>query len=398
MNTAALPLAVRRLMRPLLRAAVPFIAMIVGTASMHGQWVAMSEEADSIMQVGIQNIYNVQFAEAHRNFTRVIQLDPTNPAGYFLDAMIDWWKVNIAQRRRTYDQSFLDKIQRVIDVCDRELTKDPQNLTALFFKGGSLGFRGRYYAMRESMVNAVNDGRVALEMMNECKKIAPANHDIMLGTGTYNYFAAMIPEKYPLVKPLMALFPGGDKDLGILQLEAAARTARYARVEASVVLLNAFYDFEKNPTRAMPIAKDLHERFPDNPYFHRYMGRCYVQLGPLDTMELIWRDVLVKYLDKQYGYDNPTAREALYYIGLARMIRGDHDMALKYFYKCDEACRSLDEDPSGFMTKVNIKIGNIYDLQGKRKLAVKQYDKVLSWSDRNGSHDEARRYKEQPYR
>lgn len=391
------PRTAQRLLRRTMLAAT-LCLMVLASTSASAQWIAMTQEADSIMQSGIKNIYNVQFDAAHKDFNRVIALDPDNPAGYFLDAMIDWWKVNIAQRKRTYDQSFLEKIQRVIDVCDRVLATDEGNLTALFFKGGALGFRGRYYAMRESMVNAVNDGRIALEMMNACKKIAPANHDIMLGTGTYNYFAAMIPEKYPLVRPLMTLFPGGDKDLGILQLEAASRAARYASVEASVVLLNAHYDFEKNPTKAMPIAQDLHQRFPDNPYFHRYLGRCFVQLGPLDTMELIWRDVLVKYLDKKYGYDNPTAREALYYIGVARMIKRDYDMALKYFYKCDEACRSLDEDPSGFMTKVNIKIGNVYDIQGKRQMAVKQYDKVLGWADRNGSHDEARRYKEQPYR
>jgi len=379
-----------------------FLAVLVLTlvafTPTRAQWIAMSSEADSILQEGINNIYNVQFTKAHENFTEVIRKYPDHPAGYFLDAMIDWWKVNISQRNRTYDQSFLNKIDRVLDVCDRILEKDPENITALFFKGGALGFRGRFYAVRESMVSAINDGRTALDIMVACKKIAPANHDIMLGTGTYNYFAAVIPEKYPLVKPLMALFPPGDKDLGILQLEAASRTARYAKVEASVVLLNAYYEFEKNPTKALQYAKSLHERYPDNPYFHRYVGRCVVQLGPIDSMEIVWRDVLTKYLDKKFGYDNPTAREALYYIGLARMINRDYDMALKYLYKCDEACRSMDEDPSGFMVKANLKIGQIYDLQGKRDLAIKQYNKILGWKDRNGSHDEANRFKASPYK
>jgi predicted negative regulator of RcsB-dependent stress response len=73
-------------------------------------------------------------------------------------------------------------------------------------------------------------------------------------------------------------------------------------------------------------------------------------------------------------------------------------MALKYFYKCDEACRKVDKDgPSGFMAATNINIGKIYDLQGKRDLAKKQYQKVLSWKDVSDSHKEAQKFMNKPY-
>ena len=164
------------------------------------------------------------------------------------------------------------------------------------------------------------------------------------------------------------------------------------------MLISAYYTFEKDARSALPYAKELAQRFPRNPSFQRSLGRCLVRLGPLDTMELVWRDVLVKYMDKAFGYDEFAAREALYYIGVARMIAGDHDLALRYFYKCDEASRLLDEEPSGFMVKLNLKVGQIYDLQGKRELAIKQYRKVSGWKDYDGTVEQAERYLRVPYR
>jgi hypothetical protein len=49
------------------------------------------------------------------------------------------------------------------------------------------------------------------------------------------------------------------------------------------------------------------------------------------------------------------------------------------------------------MVKLNLYVGKIYDLQGKRDLAIMQYKKVLSWQDIQNSHEEASRYLQTPY-
>jgi tetratricopeptide (TPR) repeat protein len=116
-----------------------------------------------------------------------------------------------------------------------------------------------------------------------------------------------------------------------------------------------------------------------------------------NEMEQTWRNIVNRCISKSVGYDQQTAREGLYYVGLALMYRKQLDSALTYFYKCDEAGRFLDEDVSGFTIKVNLKIGNIYDIQGKRSLAIEQYKKVLKWDDRQNSHDEAKRYIHSPF-
>ena len=134
-------------------------------------------------------------------------------------------------------------------------------------------------------MNAVKDAKDAFDILINCYKVAPSNHDIMLGTGIYNYFAEAIPDRYPIVKPMLFFLPSGDKKLGLLLLKASSQRARYAAVEAKVALLQVYYNFEKNNYEALPISKELFERYPNNPYFKKYYARLLVRTGNYTDFE-----------------------------------------------------------------------------------------------------------------
>jgi tetratricopeptide (TPR) repeat protein len=371
--------------------------MLLASTAVHAEWMFMRADGDTLMRQGIDAIYNVDFTTAEQRFQRVIELYPNHPAGYFMDAMIDWWRVQLYRRERKYDAQFLRKLDLVAQKCDVLLAEDPRNLTALFFKGGALGFRGRFHAVRGNYVDAAGVGKEGMAILSELQKLAPGNHDIMFGTGVYNYYAAALPEKYPLLKPVMMFLPKGDKLLGLLQLKAAAQQARYAAVEAKTQLMVILYNDERDPHEAITYARQLWSKYPNNPYFKSYLGRCYVSTGVADSMEMVFREILLGYMEKKPGFDDFNAREALYYVGTVLMNRGELDQALKYFYKCDEASRVVDTEMSGFMVKTNLKVGQIYDLQGKRDLAVVQFKKVVGWKDFDGTQEQARGYLSKPY-
>ncbi|MBL7998625.1 MAG: hypothetical protein JNL32_08320, partial [Candidatus Kapabacteria bacterium] len=223
------------------------VLAIVLTSRVHAQWAIMKSDAEVNIKKGMNYIYNTNFDSAEVCFRNVIQMYPEHPSGYFLDAMVDWWRMQIDKRNKSYSDQFLQKVERVVTVCDALTDKNEFDITGLFFKGGILGFRGRYYASNQSWLKAANDGREAFDILIKCSKLAPGNHDIMLGTGIYNYFAAALPEQYPALKTVMVFLPNGDKKLGILQLEAAGNKAKYAAVEAKVVLQQVYGNqFERN--------------------------------------------------------------------------------------------------------------------------------------------------------
>lgn len=376
-----------------------FFILLFPGISLYAQWALLRSDADSLIRRGRDCIYAAQFDSARFIFAEVIRRYPNHPAGYFLDAMIEWWQMQVDRRNaRSYESTFLRKIERVLTLCDSILDHNPYDIVGLFFKGGALGYRGRFYATIQSWLKAANDGRLALDILIKCNQLAPTNHDIMLGTGIYNYYAAALPEKYPVLKPIMLFLPSGDKQIGILQLESAAHHATYADIEAKVLLQQIYsQQFENKPHEYLRISRELYESYPTNPLFHRRYATALLQVGSYDSSITHWQQILDAYRTKTPYYDAYAAREALYYIGWHHFNAGNYNDALQYFYKCDEACRLLDEDPSGYMVKLNLYIGKIYDLQGKRDLAIMQYKKVLKWNDIQNSHAEAERYLASPY-
>ncbi len=367
---------------------------LTGSKTAEAQWAILEADADSLLRKGSYYIYNVEFDKASACFSEVIERYPEHPAGYFLDAMVEYWKITLYRRTKRFDEAFLEKIDRVIDLCDKHLKKNPFEIKYLFFKGGALGYRGRYYAMRRSWLSAVSDGKEGFDILRKCHQIAPGNHDIMLGTGTYNYFAEALPDDYPFLKPLMMFLPKGDKTIGRLQLHASAEHARYAGTEAEVVLLQIYYNFEKNAQMSVRTAEKLHEKYPDNPYFHRYLGRSYVIAGNWEKLEETWREVVKRCIAKKTGYDFLTMREGCYYVGTALMRKGDYETALKYLKKSVEGSEYLDEDDeeSGFMVKANLKIARIYKNINRHDMAKKYYRRLLDMRDYGGSHKAAKRY------
>lgn len=356
---------------------------------------AQVNEFDSLINAGIYQIYNIKFNQAEKTFSLVDKLYPEHPAGKFFDAMIVWWKIMLDQQNEQYDEIFEDKLEEVIDFCDDILDDDSENVDAIFFKGGALGFRGRLYSIRKEWFDAALDGKEALPLVYEAYEIDPKNEDVKLGFGIYNYYAAAIPEKYPFIKPAMIFFPEGDKEKGIRQLESSAQNAKYASIESQFFLLTLYYQFENDYNRAFEYAAKLHEQFPDNPVFEKYLGRIFVKKGNYDKASVYFRDIEKKGMQKKLGYSPILIRESSYYLGVDYMRRNLIDSARTSFEKCVELSEKLDEDndeESGFQINAMLYLAKIANQINNKELAISYYEKVLEMRDYRNSHRKAEKF------
>ncbi|MDP4195944.1 MAG: hypothetical protein Q8940_12895 [Bacteroidota bacterium] len=353
---------------------------------------------DSLVFKGINRIYNIKFQEAETIFRSVMADYPSHPAGRFFLAMIDWWKIMLDVDNESYDDIFFAKLEDVIYQCDQILEKDPSNVDALFFKGGAIGFRGRLRAFRESWIKAADDGREALPLVHRAYKLNPHNVDVQLGFGIYDYYASVIPQKYPLVKPLMIFFPSGDKEKGIHELAEVASRGKYARTESKYFLMQLYDQFENDIFKADEYARQLNNEYPDNPVFERYLGRLSVKRGDYASASSIFTDVLRKTDSKYPGYGDKAKREAAYYLAYYQKMKGQMDSALSNFKECERLSRKVDKDsPSGFLVLSLLYIGNINDQIGQRDKALESYRQVLDLKEYNQSHSLAQQYLEKPY-
>lgn len=355
-------------------------------------------EFDARTQQGIAYIYNLEFEKAEQVFGELAQGRPRHPAGHFFLAMVDWWRIMIDLENRQYDDNFFSSLERVVDLCDELLDEDENNVTALFFKGGALGFEGRLKFHRDDWFAAANAGRSALPLVQDASAADPGNDDIFLGTGIYNYYAEVIPEQYPIAKPLLLFIPPGDKKKGIQELQRAADRGKYAAVEAQYFLMQLYYLYEKEYGKALAIALDLHRRFPNNMVFHKYVGRCYISLANHQMAKQTFTEVSELAQQQKTGYTPAVEREAEYYLGMCEMNARNYDPALDHFYRCDKLSRILDMDgPSGFMVMANLNVGKIYDVKDRRDLAVQQYRKVLEMKEYRDSHAQSDRFLKTPF-
>ncbi len=375
---------------------IGFLLLGISSVSL-SQWVT-NPDFDERAQRGINFVYNLEFEKAETEFRELTQLYPSHPAGTFFLGMIEWWKILIDIDDESRDEIFIQKMDDVIELCDSLLDVNENDVSALFFKGGALGFQGRLRANRSSWIKAANDGRLALPIVQRAFKLAPDNYDILLGIGIYNYYASTIPERYPIVKPVMIFFPAGDKKKGIEQLRTASEHARYAAIESKYFLLQLHYSYEKQFDTAYALAVSLLKQFPNNVLFHRYVGRSAYVLSKYAEAEQAFRQITLRCELKQRGYGVYAQREAAFYLAMVEMSRKRYDEALKYFYQCDKLCRTLDKDEaSGYMALTNLRIGMIYDLQKKRNYALMQYNKVKKMRNYENAHELADQYSKEPY-
>ncbi len=348
------------------------------------------------MRSGIEFVYNFEFDSAAASFTNLREKYPEHPAGNFMHSMVLYWRITAYPETTVWDDDFLASVDSTLKVCNALLHKNPVDLTGLFFKGGILGYRGRFLVKRKQFVDAAADGKTALDIVMKCKKMAPSNPDIMLGSGVYMYFADVIPETHPMLKPVMWFMPPGDRERGLLELHHAADYARYAAVEAQVTLLQVYYQFEENYKMAQSTARKLLDSFPMNPYFHRYYARCLVRRGFWTEMEQEWRSALLRCMERKTGYDNTTAREAMYYIGLALKRKSEYKTAVRYFVKCEEFSQRLDRDePTGFRILAMLRRAEcLFELK-QYEASLEAVELVLDWDEYQDSHDKAEALEEQ---
>ncbi len=361
---------------------------------------AQNDVRDSLITVGINQIYSVKFDKADSTFRTLKDKFPDDPAGVFFLAMIDWWRILLNTTVEKYDDGFLEKIDVIIDKCDSILEKEPDNVNALFFKAAAIGFRGRLRALRFSWLKAADDGRKALPLVKKVTALEPNNNDAIFGLGLYNYYASILPEKYPILKPIMIFMPSTDKDEGIRQVKRTAEKGKYAKYEAVYFLMLIYFSDENKPFLSYNYAKILTKNFPDNPLFEKWEGRIAAKIGNSLKASEIFKDVLLKGEKKMTGYDDDiTKREAVYYIADQYWKENKIDSSKMFFEQCVEYSKVIDkEKESGFYINALIYLGMINDVQGNRKAAVSYYKKVLDLDEYKQSHKLAEKYLEKPYK
>ncbi|HBL25863.1 MAG TPA: hypothetical protein DD490_03405 [Acidobacteria bacterium] len=333
---------------------------------------------------GLDYLYNMDFAAADEAFAVIAIRHPDHPVSPFLQALVPWWTIQLEPRDTSEDEAFFAAMERVIDLCDRRLARDPQDLDALFFQAGAHAFRGRLHADRENYLRAARDGQQALKSLRKVAALDPQNEDLYFGLGAFHYMADVVPKKYRLLRVFARLFPKGDRQRGLQELNRALTNGRFVPTEAAWTLVQLHYVFEENFPETLRYAQWLRRRHPDNALFHLYEGRAYERMGRLGDANRVFVEIAGRHESGQTGYTDAVAEQALYVVSRVEMQRRMYPQALAHLESLERlmAHRPVSTE---YRALGRLRRGMALDALGRRPEAVRCYRDVLAMS-----HDQAR--------
>lgn len=345
----------------------------------------------------INQLYNFKFAGAEKEFRYMRYRYPAHPLPYFLLGLSEWWKIFPELEEKSSDaEPFLAYMDTSIELAEKIYDKDNKNAEALFFLAAAYGFKGRYYSEHESWTKATFAAKNAISYMNEARKFADLSPEFMFGEALYNYYREWIPENYFMLKPVVAMFPKGDKKKGLELLKDVANNAFYTRVEAQTFVVRIYSNEENDPKSAYLTAKLLADYYPENPYFLRYYARTTYLTSRWNETEPACKELIKRVEAKQQGYGVTTARYAYFFLGYIYHVRyRNYPDALKMYEKAIEYGMMSSQKESGYITMSMLQSARIYEKQKDTKNARKYYQMFLDYADRqeyNESIKEARKY------
>lgn len=333
----------------------------------------------------INQLYNYKFYEADKEFRWLKVRYPRHPMPYFLMGLAEWWKIVPNTDVTDYDDKCLAYMDTTIALAERLYDQSEDKIEPSFFLSAAYAFKGRLYSERKKWAKATLAGKNALKYFEKCKGNGDLSPELLFGDGLYNYYSQWIPQNYPILKPVLAFFPKGNKGTGVQQLEKTAFNAFYTRVEARYFLLQ-IYSMENQYDKAYDMAKYMTQQYPDNPFFERYYARSAFVRGMLGEAEAVSKSILSKIERGQVGYEGVSGRAAAYILAyINQHFYKDNALAKTYYLKSIEYARQTNSMDAGYYWSSVLGLGKIANAEKNYDEARNYFKEVMDRADRKSS-------------
>ncbi len=345
---------------------------------------------------GLQALYNYDFPKAKDNFEQLKKKYPEHPIAYYLLGLMEWWKVVPNSENKSFDDTLISYMDSSIIFAEKMYKNDSYDVEANFFLAAAYGLKGRIYSDRGNWGKATTAGKNAMTHLSKNKDIDDLGVEFLFGTALYNYYSVWVPEKYPIMKPVMIMFPKGNAEEGINQLKDVAFNSFYTRVEAQAHLLSIYLDVEsldrvtdkekqENNQFCFSLLKNLIQDYPNNPYFARIYAKCCFNLGRIAEMVEISKNIISKYESKVPFYEEQSVRYASFFMGYYNHIyTKDNAEAIKYFQLSEQVSETLKAYHMGYYHYTLFYLGQELEKKGEKQKAKEYYKKVKKYA---GKHD-----------
>lgn len=346
---------------------------------------------------GISKSFNLDEDGADVLLKKAIALEPENPVGYALEAMLHMFAYEMCftpEQRREEKDAIFHYAGETLAKGAKRLAANPKDSQAYFAVALAKIARvhwaiqeKRYFVMARETLNIWNS-------LEAAKAADPANYDADYLMGFLRYSIDNFRGVTGVISSM--LITQGNRQKGLMEMQTASQKGTLMRDMAQIQLASTYLNYEKQPARALTLIQELRKKYPDNYSFHFLHAVALMELKRFDEAEaqaMQIRDLI------SIGKP-PYVRELepRYYqlLGRIHQKKGEYEKArLLYlkamgdqsFYNTRTVARSL------------LYLGKLADIREDRKTAEDYYNRVLTLEGADaGPRMEAKKYLKSPYR
>ncbi|MBI5966599.1 MAG: tetratricopeptide repeat protein [Deltaproteobacteria bacterium] len=363
-----------------------------------GLWAAELPKAEmqNYLKQGIDKVFDMDEKGGIAELKKIPEIFRESPMGYAYLALahLFFYEMSFDEKERERNQeSMLHYVDKTSAQGEKRIEKDPRDGDAFFAMALAklakirwLITRKRYFALTQETQNMWN-------YLQTTRELEPENYDVYFAMGLLRYHIDHLPAFTRFLSSL--LIASGDRGKGLQELELAAKKGYLLKDLAKAELLSAYVNFENEPSRALPIAQDLRERFPRNYNILFGLANVYSELGRAEEALSVAREIESRIQSGAPPYRPELWPRYFQLMGRIHFDQGQYAQASEYFQR-------VLQDKSPYHARVRawalVRLGMIHDVRQERNKAEEYYRKALEVAGGEGTAQiAAKQYLKVPY-
>lgn len=332
----------------------------------------IASEVQQKLRVGVRLNFEGALDEAEAVWRQLRRLRPADPAVPVFEISTLYWRQTFDEGNPRYDEAIRTRAEEALALCRKRLARDERDAEAHFYAGQALMALARLELVRSRILRAGSRGETARGHLERALELRPDWTDAKHPLGMYYFYASALPKVFSWLGWLWFV-PKGDGPLGLRYLEEVRAGGDLHRWDAAFILLNIHTYLEPDHARALALARELHERFPDNSLIHFEVLEVLAAMEDWDALHAE-AQVLEAHPGTRF-HDAGRRRMARVWRAWAELERGEPLRALETLSVFED---DGPEDPSWASAWINLQRGRALDLLGRRERALEHYRRVIA--------------------
>jgi tetratricopeptide (TPR) repeat protein len=348
------------------------------------------------LRQGIEKAFNLDNQNADIYLQKALELDKENPTGYAYMAMVCFFSYEMSFEPKDKDRNqefMLRNIDEAIAKGEKRIEKNSKDSQAYFAVALAKIVQVLWAIHQKKYLLVAQETLNIWDYLEKAKEGDPLNYDVYFLMGLLHYHIDHLPGFTRMLSSV--LITSGNRQKGLQELELAAQKSYLLKELAQSELASDYLNFEKNPAKALPFARELKEKFPNNYNFLFALANILSDLHRFEEAFEIANQIersiqagippFVPQLQPRYNQ----------LMGRILFTQGEYDRAGEHFQKALK-------DASLYNARVRVlafvRIGMIHDARKERKQAEEYYSKALEVEGGEGAAQvEAKKYLNTPY-